>query len=120
VLARIRADFELVVALFKDASLPELALIAALAGIGEEMLFRGLIQTWLTGLAGPTVAIVATAALFGLAHAISRSYVFFAFLLGLILGYLYYVTASLPSVMIAHAVYDFVALTYGVRVLAKR
>jgi membrane protease YdiL (CAAX protease family) len=119
-LSRIRDDFRLVLSLFRGASLPELALVAVLAGIGEEMLFRGLIQTWLTSALNPALAILITAALFGLAHAISRSYVAFAFLLGVVLGYLYYVTGSLAAVMVAHAVYDFVALTLGMRLFAAR
>ena len=95
-------------------------LVAALAGACEEMLFRGLMQTWLATLVSPYVAIVVVAALFGLAHAISPSYVAFAFLLGLVLGYLYYWTGSPPAAMLAHGVYDLIGLLVGVRLFAVR
>ena len=116
-LREIRHDLDLVVLLFKKCTVVDLAIVSLLAGVCEEMLFRGLLQTWLTSLMNPHIAILLVALLFGLVHAISRSYVVFATILGLILGYLYYYTDSLASVMIAHAVYDFVALYYGTRTL---
>lgn len=111
---RIRKDFALFIKLFERCSAADLALVSLLAGIGEEMLFRGLLQTWLTTVAGPHVAILVAAVAFGLAHAISRQYVLFATALGIVLGYTYLLTGSLPAAMLAHAVYDFVALLWGV------
>lgn len=119
ILRRLRKDFDLVIALFSKSSWIELALFSLLAGVAEETLFRGVMQTWLEPLAGPTVAIVAVAVVFGLVHAISRPYVIFAFVLGLILGALFYFSRSLAAAMTAHAVYDFAALLYGTRVVAR-
>lgn len=119
VLRQLRRDFDLVIALFRDLSLAEVALISALAGIGEEMFFRGLLQTWLTDLIELHVAVLLVAVTFGLLHAISRSYAVYATLLGLALGYLYHYTGSLPATILAHGVYDFAAILYGTKVLAQ-
>jgi len=119
VLGQLRRDFDLVIALFRDLSLAEIALISALAGIGEEMFFRGLLQTWLTDLIGLHVAVLLVAITFGLLHTISRSYAVYATILGLALGYLYHYTGSLPATILTHGVYDFVAILYGTRVLAQ-
>ncbi len=41
-------------------------LISLLAGFGEELLFRGVLQGWLTELAGPWTGVLAAAVVFGL------------------------------------------------------
>ena len=65
----------------------ELLLVSLLAGWGEEVLFRGLIQGGLQELLGLWIAsgeavtiaaLVVASVLFGLAHAVSREYVIFA------------------------------------------
>lgn len=98
--------------LFEDCSLPGLALLAAAAGIGEEMLFRGFLQTacvrWLDLWPGVALASV----LFGLLHLITPTYAVVASLLGLFLGVVYLFTANLLTVIVAHALYDFLALVY--------
>jgi len=117
ILARLQADFQLAVRLFGKATVLDLAVVSLLAGVGEELLFRGFLQTWFAQAAGAHVAVLAAAVVFGLAHAISRSYVVFASVLGISLGYLYHLTGSLPAAMVAHAVYDFAALYYGTRIM---
>lgn len=91
-------------------SLPALALLSLAAGIGEEVLFRGFLQTGLVALAGPLPGIVAAALLFGLVHCLSLAYFLMASLLGILLGLAYAVTDSLLLVVTWHAVYDLVAL----------
>jgi len=100
----------------RDCRLAEMALIAALAGLGEEMLFRGVIQPaladWLGGPAGPWIACVVVALLFGLVHWLTTTYAILASLIGLYLGGLWLATGNLLVPIAAHALYDFVALVY--------
>jgi uncharacterized protein len=105
--------------LLRDCSLAELALLSALAGLGEEMLFRGFLQDgvnrwWQTGTPWP--GLLVASASFGLLHPISRTYVLLAALLGLYLGLVYEVSGgNLLVVVVAHATYDFVLLVYLTR-----
>lgn len=117
---RVRQDLDLIIRLFGKCRLPDLAIVSLLAGVGEEMLFRGLLQSWLLTFLPPHPAVFVTAAAFGAAHAISPSYAVFATVLGLILGYVCLWTGGLPAAMMAHAVYDFGALYYGTRILRAR
>ncbi len=110
-LGRIRAFFdrELAPAL-KGCEWPDLALISVAAGVGEEMLFRGVIQGALTRALGAAGAIGAASALFGLMHPVSAAYVVLAGVIGAYLGVVWLVSGNLLTVIVAHAVYDFVAL----------
>ena len=116
----LRVVDELLVPLFRDCRVVDLALISALAGLGEEMLFRGVIQEvvagWVGGPAGPWVGLAVAAVLFGLAHAITPSYVLLAALMGLYLGWLWIATGNLLVPVMAHAIYDFIALVYLIKV----
>ena len=63
---------ESVVPLFRECELPQLVIIAGLAGVGEEMLFRGIVQAaameWIGGAYGEWGGLVVAAVLFGLLH----------------------------------------------------
>ena len=87
-----------------------LALLAALAGVGEEALFRGVLQPWLAGTVSPWPAVVLTAVLFGALHPVSPMYVLLASLAGAYFGALLVLTGNLLAPIVAHAGYDFVAL----------
>lgn len=91
-------------------STAELALLAALAGLGEELLFRGLIQAGLERLVPSFLALLSAATLFGLAHFATSTYAVVAGLMGLYLGGLFLVQGSLLAPIVTHALYDFVAL----------
>lgn len=110
-LGRIRAFFdrELAPAL-QGRSWRELALLAAVAGVGEEMLFRGVIQTALSESLGRGIGFAASSVLFGLLHPASVAYAVIAGLIGAFLGAVYLATGNLLSAIVAHAVYDFAAL----------
>ena len=105
--------------LFAGASLTKLALISAAAGLGEEMLFRGLLQDGLAraigGAAGVPIALLVARAAFGLAHPITPTYALLGALSGLYLGGLFLVTGNLLSPIVAPALYDLVALAHIVR-----
>ncbi|HUR25574.1 MAG TPA: CPBP family glutamic-type intramembrane protease [Candidatus Thermoplasmatota archaeon] len=87
-----------------NLSWPMALLVAAGAGIGEEIFFRGFLQRYL-GVWGQAV-------LFGLAHATGGylPQVAFALGMGLVFGYLIQRGWSLWTLMVAHFLYDFTLL----------
>lgn len=90
----------------------ELLWVAALAGIGEEFLFRGVLQTWLNDSWGPWWGLIVANVVFALCHAISPTYLVMAFVMGLILSGLMDLPTGQPNLItpiITHALYDFVA-----------
>jgi len=101
---------EVLIPLFRSASTAELAVISLLAGLGEELLFRGVIQAALADRLGAAAGLVIASAIFGLAHAVSTTYAVLAALIGLYLGWLWLATGNLLVPITAHAVYDFLAL----------
>jgi membrane protease YdiL (CAAX protease family) len=86
--------------------------ISVLAGVGEEMLFRGLMQDLFARWMHVWMAVVLASALFGMMHAVTPTYAVLAALTGAYLGAVYLWTGSLLAPMIAHGLYDFVALLY--------
>jgi hypothetical protein len=85
----------------------ELIALAAFAGIGEEVLFRGVLQ--------PRTGFLIATLLFGLAHPITPTYVIVATLLGGLLGGLQHYSGNLWAPIIAHAVYDYVGFLLVIR-----
>jgi len=98
--------------LFVNSSWLELALISLAAGVGEELLFRGALQLLLVRWAQPIVAISVASLLFGLAHALSTTYFIAATLVGFYFGWLAMAYDDLIAPMLAHGLYDFIALTF--------
>lgn len=117
---QMRRDIDRLLHLFRGATLADFLLISMLAGLGEEALFRGLLQTWLTEHLGFPLAVLLSAVAFGTAHYISRAYVVFTAVLGLLFGALYFWSGNLAIPMIAHAVYDFAALCFVYRDTRRR
>lgn len=126
--AVLRVLDETLIPLFKTCNLVEMAVISLLAGLGEEMLFRGVLQgalaDWLgsvlpgghgAALAAQWLAAIGIAILFGLMHAVNSSYALLSGLIGLYLGWLWMATGNLAVPITTHAVYDFLALAYLVR-----
>src|SRR5690554_5877719 len=68
---------------------PVLLALSVLAGVGEELLFRGAIQGWLLQHTGPWTAVIAASVLFGLVHYVSFTYFVMATGLGAVLGAAY-------------------------------
>ena len=85
--------------------------IALMAGIGEELLFRGLLQNWLAP-AGLLMALIVPNIIFGLLHCVNAAYAVAAGVTGLYFSILLHFVpeVSLYSLMVAHAFYDYVAL----------
>jgi len=93
--------------LFQSLSTWDLIFLASLAGLGEEILFRGAIQ--------PEIGLWGASVLFGILHGPSRLLwvlAVWATLMGAALGFLYQATGNLVVPVVAHAVYDAVALVY--------
>jgi len=91
-----------------DLQLSHIALIAFFSSLGEELLFRGLIQHWL--------GVLPTAVLFGLCHQIPGParwvWVTWATAVGLGFGCIFGATGSLVGPLVAHAVINAVNLTF--------
>lgn len=97
-------------ALVAARSPAELALLAAVAGISEEVLFRGVVQVALARVFGDPGALLAASVLFGLVHFATRAYAVLAGVMGLYLGALFLFQGTLLAPIITHALYDFIAL----------
>jgi uncharacterized protein len=89
----------------------QIVLISCLAGLGEEILFRGALQ--------PLLGWVGASFLFGLAHAVTFGYFVIATLMGAFLGKLFIWTESLWAPIVTHALYDIFALTLLKKELSK-
>jgi membrane protease YdiL (CAAX protease family) len=83
-----------------------LIFIALFAGIGEELLFRGVLQRlFIKAFKSPWAGIVIAAFLFSFFHFQFLGF-FPRFVLGIVLGALYWYSGSLYTAMLAHFVYD--------------
>jgi hypothetical protein len=78
-----------------------LLIIALIPAVGEELTFRGVLQQSLTRKMNPHVAIILSAAIFSFIH-----FQFYGFLtrmfLGMLLGYMFYITGSLWTSILMH------------------
>jgi membrane protease YdiL (CAAX protease family) len=103
--------------LLAPCSVLDLLGISVLAGLGEEMLFRGVLQgAFAAWLKSPWTALVLASVLFGLLHAVTLTYALLATLMGVYLGWLwYFCTDNLLAPVIAHTLYDFLALLFLLR-----
>lgn len=83
--------------------------IALLAPILEELLFRGAIEgQLLRTVRNPWVAIVVSSAIFGVVH-LNPAQIPFAFLIGMMFGWLYYRTGSLLPGIVGHVLNNTIA-----------
>ena len=93
-----------------------MALIALSAGVGEEMLFRGVLQSSLGAWLGIGWGLAVASILFGLLHPISIPYIFVTIAVGFYLGAEFLLTGNLLTVMVTHALYDFILMAYLLRI----
>jgi len=86
----------------------QIVLIAGFSSLGEELLFRGLLQPW--------IGLLPQAVLFGIAHQLPGEsrwvWVCWSLLVGLACGAIFAATGSLVGPLIAHAVINAVNLAY--------
>ncbi len=110
---------EIIVPLFHRLSIFDLLLISLLAGVGEELLFRGLLQPAIGYWTGPIGGLIAASVLFGLAHLITPTYAIMAGLMGAVIGWASMYTENLLTAIVIHAAYDFIALTFFLKVVHR-
>jgi len=89
----------------------DLLILAAIAGISEEILFRGVIQPWMESSWGMLTGLIVSSILFGLAHAVTLLYFLLATLMSAYLGLLLDIDTSrnLLIPIVTHGFYDFLA-----------
>lgn len=93
--------------IFASSGAIDLIAISVAAGTGEELLFRAGLQ--------PLLGLVATSALFGAVHVFSRDSIplgLWAMAAGAVFGWLMNLTGGLVAPVVAHTVYDALALAY--------
>jgi hypothetical protein len=96
--------------IFTETGVIDLVVISLLAGVSEELLFRGVIQA--------KFGIVVASVIFGLIHYVSPAYVIVTMVMGFYIGVFFYVSKSLLVPIQIHFIYDLTALIYlryGVR-----
>ena len=90
--------------------------ISLLAGLGEEILFRGVLQEAFTGWFNVWVGVLMASVLFGLMHSITFTYVLLATLMGAYLGCVWlWADHNLLVIVLTHALYDFLVLLWLLR-----
>lgn len=98
--------------LLKEWRMWQIGCLSLLAGIGEELFFRGAIQNWLQIWWGSAPALILTSILFGALHYVNLAYALVSSLMALFLGVLMLATHSLVAPILTHVSYDFFALVY--------
>ncbi|QDU78495.1 CAAX amino terminal protease self- immunity [Polystyrenella longa] len=99
------------------ATIKKLFLLALLVGLGEELIFRGIVQNFLMTTMNVHYAILLSSILFAFCHFISPTYIILVFGVSLYLGYSAIGFSSegelnlVPPVLI-HTFYDFFAFVY--------
>ena len=89
-----------------------------LAGIGEELAYRGFFLWYLAAFVSLPSAVLSSAVIFGVAHAYQGKVgIVFATLAGLILAGAYLATGSMLLLLWMHAAYNVASFTLGYRLL---
>lgn len=105
---------------FGNWSVLQLLVLSVIAGVSEEVFFRGAIQGSLADRVNAIPALVLASALFGACHLLTWTYALIAAGIGAYLGLLWIWTGNLLTPMVTHAVYDFAALLYFLRAFRSR
>jgi membrane protease YdiL (CAAX protease family) len=90
--------------IFRNSSPNDIVVISLIAGIGEEFLFRGVLQV--------KYGIVFASIVFGLLHFVSPAYAAVTTVMGFYLGAFFQKTGGLLAPVIIHFLYDLAALLY--------
>lgn len=98
------------------ASTPAIVVLSLLAGLGEEALFRGVMQAGIAERFPAWLGVAGAGLLFGVMHWLTLSYAVLAGLVGMYLGAVFLLSGNLLVPIVAHGLYDIVALS----ILARR
>jgi uncharacterized protein len=93
--------------LFEHVTVWQIVAVSILAGVAEELLFRGVLQ--------PLAGLPAASVIFGAVHVGGRNFVAYgvwAACIGALFGWLMVMTGGLLAPIVAHAVYDALALAF--------
>jgi len=93
--------------LFQHFNAWQIGVVSVLAGVAEELLFRGVLQ--------PLVGLTAASVIFGAVHVGGRGFIGYgvwAACIGALFGWLMVGTGGLLAPIVAHAVYDALALAW--------
>ena len=101
-----------VIQVFGKWSVLQLAALSLMAGIGEEILFRGVLQPGISQLTSPLIGILIASFAFALCHALTKAYFISTFVIGIYLIVVWQAADNLLAPIVTHAVYDFFALLY--------
>lgn len=101
-----------VVQVFGKWSVLQLAALSLMAGIGEEILFRGVLQPGVSHVTSPFVGMIIASFAFALCHALTKAYFISTFIIGIYLSIVWQAADNLLAPIVTHAVYDFFALLY--------
>lgn len=107
-----RATVDLVRPLFAGLTTADILALSILAGVVEELLFRGVLQPAAAARWGLPAALLATNLLFAAAHALTPTYAAVTLLIGAFLGAAAALTGNLAVPIFAHAAYDAIALAW--------
>ena len=107
VLALLGGKFKPVIALVTSLAL------GCVAGLGEEMLFRGVVQYELSTRLGQFAAVGLSSIVFGALHAVTPLYAILASLASVYFGGIYIWSDNLAVPIACHAFYDLVALLFA-------
>ncbi|MDP2904152.1 MAG: type II CAAX endopeptidase family protein [Methylovulum sp.] len=90
---------------------PHLLLLGGIAGLSEELLFRGVIQPWIESSWGMLAGLLGSNVIFGLLHAVTPLYAVLAAAVGIYLGWSldYGGGRNLLTPILIHGLYDFLA-----------
>lgn len=113
--SELRAEVRKTSRVVRSFSLRSVLVISIVVGFSEELLFRVLIQGWLSESLHYSVGIGVGAIVFGLMHPGSKPRFVFTSLYGVMFGVAYHWTESIVFVMVWHAAYDFLALLFIVK-----
>ena len=115
-LRRLRAEVDRTLRpLFASCRLVDILAIGLAAGIGEEVLFRGLAQAAVGIAVTPLAGLVVASVLFAVLHLVTPTYAVLAGLMGAYLGWVFLATGTLLAPIVVHAAYDVVALAWWLR-----
>ena len=101
--------------LFRNFSWTHIIIVSILAGVGEELLIRGVLQSFLVDSVGAFWGVTVASLVFGLLHFMTKAYVLLTFGLGLLFGLAFHYSGNIILVMIDHTVYDIIAFAMIVK-----
>jgi len=96
----------------------DLLLLATIAGVSEELLFRGVIQPWITASWGFTAGLTISNIIFGLVHAVTPLYAVLVTVVGIYLSVSMDMgngDSNLLIPIVIHSLYDFFAFIMLIR-----